>query len=245
MPHHPHRSLLAACLAACALATIALPSHAQAQMPGGLYLGLNLGANDLATQDIDRVGTPFGDQPTGNIKARTGMVYAASVGWRFGNGVRVEAELSERMNDFWQATAGALRSADADGKQKQMAFFVNALYDFNAQYGGFSPYVGIGLGRVSSKWDGVTAFKPGERVRFDDTERTMAYQLILGTSFLKDVWPGWSFNLEYRLVESMKDRTYSGRIVESRFGAFPVTVDIPGSRNHALLLGLRYDFGRP
>jgi OOP family OmpA-OmpF porin len=225
------------------LLAVGAPSAMSAQPSDGPYLWLGAGRNRLQNQDIAAVGTPFGRQPGGNIKANDGTIAAVSVGWGFSNGVRLELETSYRKNGFHEATAGSLRQATAGGDETKSGIFFNALYQFDRTGFGISPYVGFGAGRIRTKWDEVVAFNAAQSVRLNDRVSDSAYQAIVGFSFLDHLVPGMSFTAEYRLLRLDGGRAYAGQVERSRFGAFPISTVVERNQNHAFLIGMRYEFG--
>lgn len=248
MNQHPQlrpvgAALFTTLVTAFAALAFAAPAQAQSAAPtdAGLYAGAGLGFNKLHTETITGVGASFGRQPGGNTKSDDGGVGLVALGWKFQNGLRVELEGDYRRNDFNHATAGALKNADATGKETTESVFVNALYDFPATSFGVTPYAGVGIGNGRSSWDQLYLRQGNEVVHFDDTVGSRAYQLILGASFLENLRPGLSFSLEYRYVGN-EPATHAGRVEQSRFGAFPVTADLKSTRDQSLVLGLRYRF---
>lgn len=230
-------------IAVSTLLAAGAPATLRAQPLEGLYLGLGAGGNRVQTQNIASVGTPFGRQPGGNVKANDGGVAAASVGWGFSNGLRLELETSYRKNRFYEATAGALRQAKAGGDESKSGIFFNALYQFDQTRLGIAPYVGLGAGRIRTKWDDVVVSNAAESVRLNDRVSDAAYQAIVGFSFLEHLVPGMSFTAEYRLLRLAGGRTYAGRVERSRFGAFPISTAVERNQNHAFMMGIRYEFG--
>ncbi|MFD1331246.1 outer membrane protein [Methylopila musalis] len=212
---------------------------------GGPYVALGGGVNFLQKQDIPHVDAPFGRQPGGWIRSETGWIALGSLGWDFGNGFRVEAEASHRRNGFDRATAGALLNEKAGGRQETTAVFANVFYDFDlAAYGlntSIKPYVGAGVGYGWSRWNNVYVTKPGEFVRHRDTDGGVALQGIVGAA--APISEGLSLTAEYRLMSLLSDRSYKGRVEESRFGSFPIKTKVEDGLNHSVLIGLRYAFG--
>jgi hypothetical protein len=224
------------------LLLVSAPAAWSAQPSDGPYVALGAGRNRVQDQNISSVGTPFGLQPGGNVKANDGSVAVASVGWRYSNGMRLELETSYRKNGIYEATAGSLQQAKASGNETKSGIFFNALYQFGKTGLGISPYVGLGAGRIRTKWDDVVVSNATQSVRLNDRVSDSAYQAIVGFSFLEDLVPGMSFTAEYRLLRLAGGRTYDGRVERSRFGAFPISTVVERNQNHALMLGMRYEF---
>src|SRR5947209_2571914 len=82
-----------------------LCSPASADVGYGLYIGAGAGASFARDQRIASVGFPFlgvksvGSQES-NLRLDTGFVGLASVGYRLGNGLRLELEGDYRSNRF-------------------------------------------------------------------------------------------------------------------------------------------------
>ena len=97
---------------------LSLPLAAQAQPITGLYVGAGAGANwvQSTTNNVDsdsstrvRLGLP-----NDSLKAKyeLGWGGVASIGWGFGNGLRLEAEGSYRENDIDNLSAFGTRGYD-------------------------------------------------------------------------------------------------------------------------------------
>jgi OmpA-OmpF porin, OOP family len=201
----------------------------------------------------------------GKINGSTGFAGVFSVGWGFGNGLRAEIEGDYRNNHSSNATAnnGTSLNAFVGGgttEQKYGGMF-NVLYDFNGLTPFFVPYIGGGVGYqwISENWhfnnnSTLTAFgntfPPGGVREFGkSTEGSFAYQAILGAAFpLATVMPGLAFTAEYRFLGTTGNRTYSGTAqtvtaAPSVFRTTPAGIEFQKSYNHAVLVGLRYNFG--
>jgi opacity protein-like surface antigen len=236
----PAKSLPATLAALLAAATCAAAMPAAAQSAAGPYLSAAVGFNDLGDETISGVGAPFGRQPGGNVRVDNGGVAALTFGYDFGFNLRVELEGSYRRNGVHRVTAGALKEADATGDHNKTSLFVNALYDL-PRLAGVTPYVGVGVGHARAKWSELYAFQRDERVHFDDTASSRAYQAILGATLMDTAVPNLALILEYRYLRT-RDVTYDGAVQASRFGAFPITADVDRTRDHSLLVGVRYRF---
>lgn len=233
---------LAAVLATTLAAAGASQAQTQAQAPtGGLYASAALGFNELETETITGVGAPFGPQPGGNTRSDRGGAAVLGLGWKFNNGLRAELEGAYRRNSIHRATAGALKEAEATGKETKESLFANVLYDFGSTDWGVKPYVGVGVGRTRARWDELYLRQRDEVVHFDDAQRSTSYQFIAGATFLDQFAPGFSLTVEYRYIGN-EGVTHSGRVEQSRFGAFPVTAKLSSTRDQSLLLGVRYRF---
>jgi OmpA-OmpF porin, OOP family len=122
------------------------------------------------------------------------------------------------------------------------------LYDFsnliNLPY--FAPYAGIGVGYQWAHLDGFHLYGPGgfPYITSADTRGALAYQAIIGDAIPIQSVPGLAFTVEYRFL-GMAYRKYDVGNVPAP-GAAPVfgTAKLGNDFNHAILVGLRYNFGQ-
>jgi outer membrane protein OmpA-like peptidoglycan-associated protein len=190
----------------------------------------------------------------GNLDARfrTGWVALGSVGWGFGNGLRLEGEASYRSNDVerlatsypGQSFGGVLTSIT--GRAETFALMANALYDFQVSPW-FSPYIGAGIGMGWHRWGGLAGTEGGDtRIRVNDTVASFAYQGIAGIAVPIRAVPGLAITAEYRYF-AMLNTHQNGRYVYTPVQGAPATGSQNASdvnnQNHSLLLGVRYNFG--
>jgi OOP family OmpA-OmpF porin len=239
-------SLKKALLAATMLA---LPLAAQAQPVNGLYVGAGAGVNWLMESDLTADGTlasqvgAAGFTRSGNADFDLGWIGVLSLGYGFGNGVRVEVEGSYRDNDVDSVSGfGGVRTAS--GSVQSYGVMANALYDFNLGPSAFvQPYLGIGAGYIIQNWDNVTVRNAaGNQLQIDGDNGNFAYQVIAGAAFPIAAVPGLAITAEYRFMQSLSDdvdarlRTPTGASI-SRSGA--VEAD---NFNHSALIGIRYAF---
>jgi outer membrane protein OmpA-like peptidoglycan-associated protein len=243
-----------------ATAVLLLPAAAMAQPVTGLYIAAGAGVNWLMESDLTADGTlaaqvgAAGFTRGGQASFDVGWVGVASLGWGFGNGVRVEVEGNYRANDVDSVSGfGAARGPNAFGGSVQSyGAMLNAFYDFDmgANFTGISmvPYVGVGAGYIVNNWDNVRARSgtTGNQLVIDGDNGNFAYQLIAGVATsLNQYVPGLALTLEYRFMQTLSDdvdarlRTPAGASI-GRAGAVEVE-----SLNHSVLVGLRYAFNQP
>ena len=218
-------SLKKALLAATMLA---LPLAAQAQPVTGLYIGAGVGLNIL--QSTKDAGIEVSFDP--------GYVGVLSVGFGFGNGLRLEVEGNYRSNDVDRIQAGATRFS-AGGSATSYGVMVNALYEF--ALGPVQPYVGVGVGYIFHDYD--VRGRSGTTVRtINNDDGNFGFQAILGAAFPIAAVPGLALTAEYRFLGTL-GHELSGT---TRVGAGPVTRTTfdADNYNHSLLIGLRYNFGQ-
>jgi len=238
---------------------LALPVAAGAQPVTGLYIGAGAGVNWVQDADLSRrtaagARTPFGN--SGTALFDTGVVALGSIGWGFGNGLRVELEGNYRQNDVTKFKGFApflWGHNNAGGIQATWGAMVNAFYDFDLANFGLppslvQPYIGVGVGYAWTDWHHVRATSVnGIRVTAGGTEGEFAYQAIAGAAFPLTQWgvPGLSVTAEYRFFGTLEP-SFNARLFSTATGA-----DLGGAKlqsqnlNHSVLLGLRYAFNQP
>ncbi len=237
-------SLKKALLAATVLS---LPAVAQAQPITGLYIGGGVGANYRENNsDNLRLSNAFGAASGSfGVNSRWGYTALGSIGWGFGNGLRVELEGNYRNNGV-RRVAGASTSG---GTIHQYGVMANALYDFhmlNLNVGGVGivPYLGAGVGYGWNDWRNVNGRSGSAQVRIDDRDGQFAYQAIAGVAFgLDSMVPGLALTTEYRFYGTLEPELGTVANVNGR----PVAAGTykPTNYNHSILVGLRYAFNAP
>jgi outer membrane protein OmpA-like peptidoglycan-associated protein len=213
-----------------------LPSLAQAQPVTGLYVAGGLGVNFLQQERISASGAISG---SGEAKTETvGPAAVLSLGWGFGNGFRAEVEANWMDNKFYQATSGGT-TVSAGGWEQKFGGMVNGFYDFNMLSPWIVPFVGVGVGYEADYLTGANGYVPGTPVSVSNgTKGSFAYQAMLGAAFPIPAAPGLAITAEYRFMGLAGDRSYS---YTSAVGGG--TVKFSDDYNHAILIGLRYNFG--
>ena len=244
------------------VATVLVPSGVQAQAVNGLYIGAGAGANFMHNEDVSVRSYPaaFPAAQRGRIGPRslsydTGFVGLASVGYGFGNGLRVEVEGSYRQNKIDRF--GGPTGFQAGGDQHKYTGMVNVLYDFDpALFGlGFlsgvlpAPYIGGGAGYSWVQQKNARYFGSGGATvpllwRTNRGEGAIAYQAIVGTAIPISAVPGLSLTAEYRFFGLAEKRSYDYQFfAPNAVGRSRLRHD--ENYNHSALLGLRYAFNTP
>ena len=247
-----------------AAVAVALPFAAQAQPVTGLYVGAGLGVNFLSQEKVEfsNSGSQRYNELGGSskLKSEVGFGSVLSVGWGFGNGLRVEVEGNYRDNKFNGTTGVSVNSghlgfvnkaATAGGWEQKYGGMVNALYDFNNVVPWMVPYVGAGVGYVWANEQNFTVYGPTNYattyLHANETKGSFAYQAILGAAFPIAAMPGLAVTAEYRFMGLEGDRSYSGTetIAYSHHTVGPIsaTAKMTDNYNNAILIGLRYNFG--
>ena len=227
----------------------------------GLYVGAGVGVNFLQGQNVKSFSStqaPFHFGQLNNIQthSQVGPVGVASVGWGFGNGLRLEGEFDYRANKFDNLT-GPLNGTGGGWEQK-FGPMVNLLYDFNmVPY--VTPYIGAGVGyqwvnlkNTHFSGDGTLAGSSFVNDINSQTKGSFAYQAIIGAALPIAAMPGLAITAEYRFMGlASGNRNYSGNAFFSEANTFPgvhagsvpTSVKLGSEFNHAVLVGIRYNFG--
>lgn len=205
-------ALLAAAFVA---APLVASGTAQAQRLEGVYVGLGAGINWLTDTAIRAPGT-------GSIGSDIGFVGLGSVGYAFGNGVRLELEGNYRYN--------TVSSSRLSGDLQSYGPMLNVFYDFDAGWGSVTPYIGGGFGYQM----GNLNFS-GRNL---DSDGAWALQGMLGAAFDVGV-PGLAVTAEARVIGTLEKVKYSGTALNN-----PGINSTDNQVNVSGLLGIRYTFGQ-
>jgi OOP family OmpA-OmpF porin len=225
-----------------AATVMALPLAAQAQPVTGLYVGAGVGVNFLQQESVSgTVGGVTG--ASGQLKSHIGPAGVLSVGWGFGNGLRAEVEGNWMENKFYSASGFNADVGSAGGFEQKFGGMVNAFYDFNGLTPWIVPFVGVGVGYEAAYLTGGQVFGPaGSTTIKSATKGGFAYQAMLGAAFPIPAAPGLAFTAEYRFMGIAGNRNYSATFTSGDVSAGG-GVRFTNDYNHAVLLGLRYNFG--
>jgi len=235
------KALLAATLLSLPMAATA---NAQSWDPRvqGIYIGAGLGTNFLDDSDSNR-----------GISASFEWGYAAvlSVGYGFGNGLRLEVEGNYRQNDVDNISDSRGNIPRTTGTVRSYGLMANVLYDFNL--GMVMPYVGVGAGYVWNDYDSVGFnYRNGNNAgqfTAGGTNGAFGYQAIAGLAFPIQAVPGLALTLEGRFMGTTGDdingrfntnATINGNSYNTRDNIKFET----DNYNWSILFGVRYNFGR-
>jgi outer membrane protein OmpA-like peptidoglycan-associated protein len=247
------KSLLAATVLTLPLAA---PVAVQAQPVSGLYIAGGAGVNWLQDARIAATGPlatelrNIGVNPGGKVAFDVGWGVVGSLGWGFGNGLRLEVEGNYRENDVSKIRGfNGITTSRVEGTSRSYGVMANVLYDLDLSQWGMpsyvQPYVGAGIGYIWREFDDVGLTLLGARIRDSGTDGRFAYQGIAGLGFplTRLGVPGLTLTTEYRFLGTLEhsiDTTSSG-------GSF--TVGRGGTKsenyNHSIMIGLRYAFNQP
>lgn len=140
---------------------------------GRFYVGLFGGANWLNMSKLHGF----------RLKSKTGFTGAASLGYAFDNGFRVEGEVSYRRNhlDFTHGYT----SGKGHGSIHSWSYMANVLYDFH-QFSCYCPnvvpYIGFGLGYTQNHID-VKAHDAYSKAKAKGKSNGLAGQGIAGVGY--------------------------------------------------------------
>jgi OmpA-OmpF porin, OOP family len=169
------------------------------------------------------LGSGFGGVPLGVNTGLTkqydvGAVGVISLGWGFGNGLRVELEGNARNNRVSKLT-GTPFPTNSGGNEVTYGAMANVLYDFDiaSWTGGQSyvfPYIGVGAGYAWTSYDSLHSY--GTNFPFfyksNDTDGNFAYQAIAGIAYPIPGVLGLSLTAEYRFFGVLDGAKYHGAI---------------------------------
>ena len=236
-----HTSLLMATI-------LAAPGVAFAQPIEGLYIGAGAGGNDLQQERV--LASPGLGLSAKHLDTNIGGAGVGSVGWGFGNGLRLEVEGNFRHNRVQQVTGYTASPAQSGGDQYSYGGMVNALFDMDIGYNWIYPYFGLGAGLADTQLTDVhsTLLTTPGRYDFKGNSVNFAYQGIFGLSFPLAPVPGLSLTAEYRFYGILDAPGFHGSQASGTFGGRYFTgsrtgnVNINSDYNHSFLLGVRYAF---
>ena len=247
-------------LAACLLPM--LPLAAAAQPVEGLYVAAGAGVNfhdnesirGLSSTGLNAITSEISGAVPGGVTFKPGYAALGSIGYGFGNGVRLEVEGDWMRNDrdprnfglvVSKLSPGSVLAVSQKGNETKSGALLNALFDMDIGSPYVFPYIGGGLGYQTvsiSESENLSSGPFSAHDHFSSSKSGFAYQGILGVSLPIPPVVGLSATVEYRYLGVNGIRTYGGSF--SSFGnpATPATLKLTGNDNHMILLGLRYAF---
>ena len=225
-------------LLAVAVLAAPLAGPVAAQPVEGLYVGAGAGLN-LRQDDTGRASFP--PPASYNIRYDLGFGGVISLGWGFGNGLRIEGEASYRQNtaDRWSANqpagVGAVTFTGVGGRAETYGLMLNLLYDFDIGLG-ITPYIGGGVGWMWNAYS-IRGLFGATAERLTGTGNNFAYQAIVGAALPVGEVPGLALTAEYRFLGTLE---MEHRWIEAG-SSFRARTD--STMQHSLFLGIRYAFG--
>ena len=206
-----------------ALAGLVTTSHTV--LAQSKYFDLHIGYNYVVDGDWDTAGV------TESVSYDSQPAFGGSFGYLAGNGLRIEGELTYRVNDI-ESAGGTLTA----GKLNTLSFMVNALYelrfgDSGGLYGSSSalrPYIGLGGGGVRVSLADVAEVLGTTLI--DDSANGFAYQFIGGLGV--ELTPTTLITVDYRymIADNLDMDTVAG---------VPFEID---SAYSTIIVGLRTNF---
>ena len=238
-----------ALIAATALLATTGSAWSQTGVPAvrGLYVGAGAGVSWMleTNQSIHPLIATDLATPSNHFRRRweAGPFGVVNLGWGFGNGLRAEIEGAIRQNSEGGGSRLFSRNS-AGGTARSMGIFVNGYFDFNNLSPVVAPYIGLGVGYAWNRWSGVGGAVQGgvaHTLRVDDTQGSIAYQVILGLSFPIQSVPGLAIGTEYRYIGTPQPDYQGIQTAGAQTARIAVS---PATHSHNLLVTVRYNFGR-
>jgi OOP family OmpA-OmpF porin len=236
-------------LLATTLIAVPLGSEAQTFNPPpvtGPYVSFGGGGNFL--QDEHFVGRN-GTTSDASVSSHIGGVAVGAIGYGLGNGLRLEFEGDYRHNGFSRGNNFGFPAGAGGGETKFGPMF-NAVYDLTGLIPEFpyvAPYAGLGVGY---QWARLNAFHTYAadtgfpKLASDDSRGALAYQAIIGAVIPFQFLPQLATTIEYRFL-GLADRNYDATATTAPGVTTAGRVKLGNDFNHALLIGVRYNFGAP
>ena len=189
----------------------------------GPYVGLGAGLHMAEGSRFEYDDPPGTLAGRSNVNFRLGLNVAASVGYRWSDSLRIEAELSHRS-----ARLDDIGSSPATGTQRSLSLMANVLFDVGVGEN-FYPYIGGGIGLANNSWNDVTV--PTSPV-WDDSQKKMQWQAIIGLEMPINAQTHWF--ADYRYIGS----------TDNRFHTIPPQALAHGIdiMSHNVLIGVRHAF---
>jgi outer membrane protein OmpA-like peptidoglycan-associated protein len=243
---------------------LAAPLAVRAQPIDGVYVGAGAGVNFLQDKRARFAGVAGSGVGLTDARLRfdAGFRTLASVGYGFGNGLRLEIEGDYFRNSLSRAGETTLaggpnrfagQSVSARGTEEKYGGFVNALFDLNPDLLGLgslpfaiTPYLGAGVGYLQSHNQDVNIASPGQfLIRSTGSGGNFAYQGIVGLAFPIDVVPGLAFTAEYRFTGVAANRVAQGQYFAPGVASRARITERDDFNHSIVALALRYAFNYP
>jgi hypothetical protein len=196
-------------------------TSAQAE-PRGFYTTVYAQASTLGSTTFNEVGNAgLGTGLKASFGAGLGL--GGDIGFRYGNGWASELEWNWRRHDLKSVYRSGSKLASS-GDFASNTFFVNGLRRFTGQAGGWTPYVGAGLGWVQEIDFDIHS---GGKDRAWSKKGKAAVQLIGGTEIA--LGDAWRLTADVRIwrvghVELPAEEGVTGRLIQPRYN--PVSVQV-------------------
>jgi OOP family OmpA-OmpF porin len=243
---------------------LAAPLTVQAEPISGVYVGVGAGANFLQDERVQVAGIRGSSVGLNETRLRfdPGFRAVASVGYGFGNGLRLEIEgdyFRNTVSRVGQTSSGAVFNrfaglpTSARGTKEKYGGFVNALFDLDPNLFGLgslpfaiTPYLGAGVGYLQSHNQDLRIANPGQfLIRSTGTDGNFAYQGIVGFALPISAVPGLALTAEYRFTGVAANRAPLGQFFAPGV-AGRVRFTERDDFNHSIVaVAVRYAFNHP
>ena len=210
------------------LLTIATTPAFAAEMSSatsGPYMSINVGMANFADSDTKATadsGYVFRGSSTSTAEFDSGFTGGGSLGYGFGNNIRLEGEIAYQKNDVDQVSNGRTTITDIDAEVNMWSFLGIAYYDFTNS-SSVTPYLSAGLGfgnvEIESSLSGM-----------NDNDTVPVAQLGAGIGYA--VNQNVTLDFKYRYLLALTDPEYRGDHYTSEAEV----------ASHNLMLGLRFGF---
>jgi outer membrane protein OmpA-like peptidoglycan-associated protein len=226
-----------------AATVLAVPLAARAQPIQGLYVGAGGGLDLPQNTRVTPLTDGFGAAHL-RLEKNVGVNGLGSIGYGFGNGLRLEVEGDFFHNDLHELARTPFPTA-ASGHVNRYGVMANALFDLDIGSPYIFPYLGMGAGYMWTTLDG-SFVQPGGPFSFssDQTEGRFAWQGIAGLAFPVPHVPGLSITLDYRFTDITAGAKFSGPET-SAAGLTTGQIKLSAQYDHSFVLGVRYAFYAP
>jgi opacity protein-like surface antigen len=211
-----YRTVLLGCIAATTLPALAVTE------PRGYYATIYAQASRLGSTSFDEIGSAgFGSGLT--AKFDMGLGFGGDIGFRYGNGWAAEVEWNYRRHDL-KSLSRAGTTLVTDGDFASNILFVNGLRRFPSASGGWTPYVGAGVGWVQEiDFD----LNSGGTERAWSKQGKIGFQLIAGAEI--PMSKDWRLTADVRMlrlgsVELPAEEGVTGRLSKPDYN--PVSVQL-------------------
>jgi hypothetical protein len=184
---------------------------ASAQPVDGLYVAGGAGYDLLQNEDV-RAAPQLG-LGSSRLEYNGGVAGIGSVGYGFGNGIRLEVE-GDYLTNTLHARSNQSVITTSGGSQQDFGGMANALFDLDIGSRYVFPYVGAGLGYQWTQMSNIHTYAPstGTNLRASGTYDNLAYQAIIGASLPVPHLPGLSLTAEYRFMSVFGPENFSGSV---------------------------------
>lgn len=229
--------------AAISIALSPIAAHAQSATQSGPYISVAAGINKMQHEDVNLSvdGIP-GSTVSGEVLTKAGPAFVTAVGTQLRTHWRAELEADYR-SDKISGEVGLVGQQNAKGTETKYGVMANAFYDLRVA--NLQPYFGVGLGAQFVHETSLSGTNGVRTISVEGgTQSSPAYQGIVGLAFPTGSARGMTVIVEYRYLALMGERKAKGLATIPGVGAFPMTDVSKDNRNHSVMVGIRFPFGR-